>query len=566
MNARLLQAPILTFAFLAACGGTPTDPPPPPPPPPPAPVVTSLTFTTPSPTLVPGQGQEIAVVARDGAGAVMNTPSLTWSSTNTAVLSVSAGQVTAVGPGAAGVTVQAGAVSATLPVTVNEGGMALPAGGTITALGGDVEVTLPAGAVAAPTPLTIRRATVLPPDGRPVAGTAVIVEPVVTFAQPATVRLRYPATLGAAVVETQLRLARSASPWVESPVRPVDRTNRRVSGVVAGTGTWAVFEPPPSLRGLAQARGIQIGAAVRAYALREDPAYADLVAREAGSLTPEYEMKFFPLRPNPTTWAWANVDTIVGFALAQGQQVHGHTMLWHNSQSWYLTEGTPTREFLMGELRTFITEVMTRYKGKIASYDVANEVLHPTGRLRSTFWVTIAGPEIIDSAFVWARRADPDAKLYLNDFNVEVINAKSDSLLAYALAARARGIPIDGIGLQGHFELPGGATQPAPTAAQLEANIRRFADAGFDVRITEFNVRLPDGSATLNQQADAYDAALQACLAVSRCVAVTTWGISDKYSHVPDSHPGMGRSLPFDLNMQPKPARERWMTRLGGGM
>jgi endo-1,4-beta-xylanase len=547
---------LLGSILLTACGGSPADPVNPSPPPPPAPTVASLAIAGDAPVLVPGQTRALAVVARDAAGNVMTGVTPTWSTSDAARVTVSgSGTVMAAAPGTATITAAVGALTASVGVTVNDGGMALTTGSTITALGGDVVIVIPAGAVTEATALTVRRAPAAPVGGRPLPGTAVTVEPSITFAQPVTVALRYTTPLGPSVVETQLRLARSAGSWIEATPMPVDRTNRRVSGVLPGTGTWAVFEPPPSLRGYAQARGIEIGAAVIGNTLRQDPAYAALVAREMNSVTPEFEMKYFPLRPNPTTWQWANVDTLVEFARRNGQQVHGHTLLWHNSQSFYLTEGTPTREFLMAELKAFVDGVVGRYAGKIASYDVANEVLHPNGGIRQTFWVRIGGVDLIDSVFVWARRRDPATKLYLNDFNVEVINNKSDSLLAFALRARARGVPIDGIGLQSHFELPGpGATQPVPTQAQLEANIRRFGDAGFDVRITELDVRLRDGTDGLADQAAAYQVVLRACLAVPRCKAVTTWGVSDKASWIPGFHTGFGRALLFDDQYAGKPA------------
>jgi endo-1,4-beta-xylanase len=121
-------------------------------------------------------------------------------------------------------------------------------------------------------------------------------------------------------------------------------------------------------------------------------------------------------------------------------------------------------------------------------------------------------------------------------------------LFALATRLKARGIPIDGIGLQAHF-----LVNP-PSLAQQTANIARFTAAGFDVRITELDVRLADGTDGLAAQATAYGNAVRACRTQARCRAVTTWGFTDKYSWVPGSFPGFGRALPFDANFAPKPA------------
>jgi endo-1,4-beta-xylanase len=155
---------------------------------------------------------------------------------------------------------------------------------------------------------------------------------------------------------------------------------------------------------------------------------------------------------------------------------------------------------------------------------------------------------VIDSAFTWARRRDPAAKLYLNDYAVEAINRKSDSLFALAKRLKDAGVPIDGVGLQAHFQLN------APTLAAMSLNLARFAGEGLDLRFTELDVRLADGSDGLAAQAAIYANTVTACRGRPRCKAVTVWGVTDKYSWVPNAFPGFGRALPFDLNFAPKPA------------
>jgi GH35 family endo-1,4-beta-xylanase/uncharacterized protein YjdB len=523
--------------------------------------VRSLTLATNALSLVPAQPQALVVTARDETGAVVNNPSVTFTSSVDAVARVSAsGVVTAVAPGTAIVTATAGTASASATVTVADGGWVTAAGGTISALDGRLQLEVPAGAVSAPTALTVRTLPAPPAHARLLANSAVLLEPAVTFTAPATLRLTYPTPLATEVVETQLRIARlDGTTWQEQPVRVVDRTNRRVSALVNTSGTWAVFVPPPSLRSHARLAGREVGTAVSTAALASDATYRQLLAAEFNSVTPENAMKFGPIHPAPNTYAFLEADSLLSFAAAHDMRVHGHVLLWHSQQPAWLTSGTPTRASLLAALQEHIRTVVTRYAGRIATWDVANEMIADDGSgLRASFWTTIVGPDVIDSAFTWARRFDPNARLYLNDYAVESINRKSDSLFALAQRLRAAGVPIDGVGLQAHF-----LVNP-PSLAQQTANIARFTAAGFDVRITELDVRLANGTDGLAAQATAYGNAVRACRTQPRCGAITVWGFTDKYSWIPGAFPGFGRAHLWDEVFAPKPAyfgfRDAWAT------
>lgn len=523
------------------------------------PAVRTLTLSTSTLTLVPAQPQSLTVTARDEGGALIANPSVTYTSSVQSVATVSnSGVVTAVAPGTAIISATAGTATANATVTVGDGGYVTSTGGTISALAGQVQLIVPANAITTPTAFTVRTVSAPPASARLLANTAVIIEPSVTFATAATLRLRYATPLAPDVVETQLRLARlDGGSWQEAPVRVVDRTNRRVTALTTSSGTWAVFVPPPSLRSFAKLAGREVGTAVSADALRSDATYRQLLAAEFNSVTPENVMKFGPIHPTPTTYNFADADSLLSFAAAHDMTVHGHVLLWHSQQPAWLTAGTPTRASLLAALREHIQTVVTRYAGRIATWDVANEMIADNGTgLRASFWTTIVGPDVIDSAFTWARRFDPSAKLYLNDYAVEAINPKSDSLFALAQRLRAAGVPIDGIGLQAHF-----LVNP-PSLAQQNANVARFAAAGFDVRYTELDVRLANGTDGLAAQATAYANVVRVCRTQLRCRAVTVWGFTDKYSWIPGTFSGFGRAHLWDEVFGPKPAytafREAW--------
>ena len=334
------------------------------------------------------------------------------------------------------------------------------------------------------------------------------------------------------------------------------------AGGPADTATVTVTAAAPTLRQLASARGFQIGTAVRDTAFSKDAAYRQVLSTEYNSIVPEDATDFWPIHPGANQYSFAAADALVSFARANDITIHGHSLVWYSWIPTWVTGGGYTNEQIGAILKDHITTVVGRYRGQIASWDVVNEVIdnqHCCG-LQSSFWLDRLGPQYIDSAFVWAHQADPRAKLFLDDYGTEVVNPKSSAVLALAQALKSRGVPIDGVGFQMHIL----HVFPAPTSAQIQTNFERFAAAGFDIRITEMDVDIPDDGTTaaLESQAATYRAVLDACLRVSRCGEFTTWGFSDRFSWVPQQFPGYGRALPFDSNYQPKPAFDSLLARL----
>ena len=192
---------------------------------------------------------------------------------------------------------------------------------------------------------------------------------------------------------------------------------------------------------------------------------------------------------------------------------------------------------------------MTHFKGKIYAWDVVNEVFEENGQLRNSLWSRNFGEGFIAEAFRTARSADPSAKLYINDYNVEGMNAKSDGLYNLVKKLKGQGVPIDGVGFQAHFMTSG-------VPGNLQANLQRFADLGVDVAITELDIRMqmPPTQAKREQQAKDYAHVFSVCEAVQRCVGVTVWGFTDKYSWVPSVFGGQGDACLWDTQYIAKPA------------
>ena len=315
----------------------------------------------------------------------------------------------------------------------------------------------------------------------------------------------------------------------------------------------------PSLRVLAAARGFTVGTAVNLAALVADSRYRQMVGWQFNSVAAEDVMKFAYVHPAPTQYTFGDADSVVAFAQVNGMAIHGHTLVWHGALPGWITNGTFTKAQLLAVLKDHIMTVVGHYRGKVATWDVVNEVMGDNGgSLRSTIWLSTIGPEFIDSAFVWAHRADPVAKLYLNDFGAESISPKADSILQLVEGLRARGVPIDGVGFQAHFSLS------PPAASSVRANFGRFAAAGFDVRVSEMDVRIADGagSAEFATQGAIYHDVLDACLLLTRCTGFTAWGFTDLHSWIPSAFPGFGRALPFDSAYQAKAAFDSLVARL----
>lgn len=192
------------------------------------------------------------------------------------------------------------------------------------------------------------------------------------------------------------------------------------------------------------------------------------------------------------------------------------------------------------------SETTNHFRGRVYDWDVVNEVIGDDASIRDSIFSRVFGTEFISQAF---RVADPDVKLYINDYNIEGINAKSDALYNLVQRLLSEGVPIHGVGFQGHFIV-------GQVNHDFVANMQRFADLNLDVAITELDIRmtLPPTQANSDQQMLDYEEVFNACFQVTRCVGVTIWGVIDKYSWIPNTFPGQGAALLFDDDYNRKAA------------
>lgn len=198
----------------------------------------------------------------------------------------------------------------------------------------------------------------------------------------------------------------------------------------------------------------------------------------------------------------------------------------------------------------FSRDEVTHYKGKMYAWDVVNEIFDSDGHLRNnSIWNNhFKNDSYVAEAFRIAHSVDPQAKLYINDFDTEEINAKSNALYALVKKFKSQGVPIHGVGFQNHISLGG-------WPKTLKENLERFAALGVEVAVTELDdkIHLPATEADLQQQAIDYGKVTKACASVSQCVGVTVSGFTDKYSWIPEVAPGWGAACLFDKNFTAKP-------------
>lgn len=345
-------------------------------------------------------------------------------------------------------------------------------------------------------------------------------------------------------------------------------TRRGILGSAAALAAADVCraQEQPGLAALAARRGIVFGAAIEPERVEADPAFAALLRRECAGLTPENHMKWNVLRPAPRRFDFAAADRVVAIAAAQAAAVHGHALIWHEANpAWLSRELRPGA----GEeiLREHIDTVVGRYAGRVRSWDVVNEAVErndgrPDG-LRRSGWLTAMGPDYIPLAFEAARRADPSAALVLSDYGLEYddeswMREKRGTMLELLAGWKRDGVPITGLGLQGHLL---GDRAPA-FGAGLRTFLRQVRALGLDIFITELDVNdqnIPGTHAQRDERvAGVYRTFLSAALAEPGVRMVTTWGLSDRYTSKAGMFPrrdGQGvRPLPFDRDLARKPA------------
>ena len=331
-----------------------------------------------------------------------------------------------------------------------------------------------------------------------------------------------------------------------------------------------------SLRAHAAARGLMYGTAVNPVLLdlegatggySTDP-YTRLVAEQANILVAENSMKWGALRPTADRFDFTQGDRLLRFAGIEGQLVRGHNLCWHQGVPAWLTR-MASKDNARGILTHHIQVVADHYRGKLHSWDVVNEAVHPSDGLpdglRKTLWLDLIGPDYLELAFRAAAAADPVAKLTYNDYGIELDTPeegkKREMVLGLLKRFKAKGVPIHAVGVQSHLD----ATGPQPGQG-LKEFIREAARMDLEVYVTEMDVNTHAVAGGREAQDRAVAAVfgnyMRLALAEPNVPMTLTWGITSAHTWLNDANTDQRRRpdgtperpLPFDDRMMPTPA------------
>lgn len=286
-----------------------------------------------------------------------------------------------------------------------------------------------------------------------------------------------------------------------------------------------------------------LGAAVEAGHAHEDAAYRSALITRFTSITPENAMKWSVVQPERGEFDFAAADVLIEFARRAGKRVRGHPLVWDVQLPGWLEDGDWSRAELRRVMRDHIRTLVRRYRDDVDEWDVVNEPLADDGSLADNVWLRTLGPGWVAYAFRVARRADPDAKLFLNEIDAELPGPKSRALLRVARRLKRDGEPIDGVGFQNHT-----TGNDAPGPDRLRELFREVREIGLSVAITEMDV----GATVPSVQARVYREAAEVCAEAPHCTSLTVWGVTDPHSWLGAD----AAALPLDAQGEPKPAFE----------
>lgn len=292
-------------------------------------------------------------------------------------------------------------------------------------------------------------------------------------------------------------------------------------------------------------KGRYFGTAVAAFKL-SDSAYTTILNREFNMVTPENEMKIDATEPQQGQFSYGSAEQIVNHARSRGMQVRGHTLAWHSQQPGWMQNmsGSALRQAMLNH----VTQVATHFRGQIYAWDVVNEAFADgSSGARRDSNLQRTGNDWIEAAFRAARAADPGAKLCYNDYNTDNwTHAKTQAVYTMVRDFKSRGVPIDCVGFQSHFN------NDSPYVSNYRTTLSSFAALGVDVQITELDIQ--------GASATTYRSVVEDCLAVARCNGITVWGIRDS-----DSWRSSQTPLLFTSSGAKKPAYDSVLAALNNG-
>jgi len=320
-----------------------------------------------------------------------------------------------------------------------------------------------------------------------------------------------------------------------------------------------------------------IGTALSANQIEQKDKKEDsLIRKEFNAITAENIMKSMFTHPQKDKYDFTLSDKFVAYGEKNKMFIHGHTLIWHSQLAPWMEKIADSTE-MKAFMQDHITTIVSKYKGRINSWDVVNEALNEDGTLRQSVFFKTLGEKYLVDAFKLAAKADPKAELYYNDYNIEE-PAKRAGAIALIKKIKAEGGKVDGVGIQGHWRLQ------SPSIEEIEKSILEYSALGIKVAFTELDItvlpnpwdlkgadvnqkfegnpkmnpypeKLPDS--IQNKLAERYESIFKLFLKHKDKISrVTFWGVHDGQSWLND-WPIKGRTnypLPFDKDLKHKPA------------
>ncbi|WP_071144937.1 bifunctional endo-1,4-beta-xylanase/feruloyl esterase [Bacteroides ihuae] len=306
-----------------------------------------------------------------------------------------------------------------------------------------------------------------------------------------------------------------------------------------------------------------------------NPEQIAIIKKDFNSITAENDMKPQPTEPAYGQFNWENADKIANFCRSNGLKLRGHCLMWHAQIGQWMYQDEKgnlvSKEKLFANMKHHITAIMERYKDVVYAWDVVNEAISDGGRqggwpgmgqqsgpYRNSPLYQIAGEEFIKKAFIYAREADPNVLLFYNDYNA-TDPGKCDRIYNMVKAMKEEDVPIDGIGMQGHYNIYG------PSMEDVDAALTKYSTIVKHIHITELDIRASEemgGQLNFSREAGNISPVLKTLqedqytrlfriLRKHKDVVdnVTFWNLSDR-----DSWLGARNyPLPYDENYKQKP-------------
>lgn len=278
-----------------------------------------------------------------------------------------------------------------------------------------------------------------------------------------------------------------------------------------------------------------VGMAVQSN--RMDGQHGEILARDFNNLTAEYEMKMNTMYPSQGNYDFTAADAIVNFGVVNNMNIHGHTLIWHNSVPDWVENFSGTDQEFENMIEDYITTVMTRYAGVVRSWDVVNEAIEDgSNQLRNSVFRQRMGDNYISKCYQWARNADPNALLFYNDYSLTFDTGKQAAMFAIVDDLASQNL-IDGIGAQMHIDIY------FPSSTQIQSVVDGAISRGLKIHFAELDVRVNpnnDTSSLTEQRAIAQQNKVREVVALYNAIpaenkfAITIWGMRDNETWLVD--------------------------------